>query len=303
MSRRWDCIVVGAGPAGLSAALYMGRFRRSTLVLDDVAGRWTYGQHTDNYLGFPRGVSARRLAELGRTQARRFGVAFETTEVTQVERDARGFRLRTADGVRRARTVIWAAGVRDRWPKVPGARALVGRRLFWCIVCDGWRVRGQRLLLVGGSLRDARTALQFLTYSRRLTFLVEPGKRLLARARRRMEAAGIVVREGCLERLQVRDGALDVTIAGRTRRMDSVFSLMGCVPRTEPLATLGLDFSPSGHVCVDEHGATRVPGFFAAGDVDDQHSHQVSTAVHEGGAAAQAANFGLYPPRQRIRSR
>lgn len=303
MSRRWDCIVVGGGPAGLSSAIYMGRFRRSTLVIDDVQGRWTYGQRTENYLGFPRGVGSRELVELGRKQARRFGVAFETSHVARVERDAGGFRVETADGLRRARTVIWAAGVRDLWPELPGARALVGRRLFWCIVCDGWRARGKRVLIVGGSLRDARTALQFLTYTPRVTFLVEPGRQLLARARRRLQAASIQIRTGVLERLRVRDDHLDGTIAGDLLRTDYVFSLLGCVPRTEPLGDLNLEYSKLGHVCSDAHGATRVPGFFAAGDVNDQHSHQVSAAVHEGAAAAQAANFRLYPPRQRLSRR
>jgi thioredoxin reductase (NADPH) len=301
--RRWDCVVVGGGPAGLSAAIYMGRFRRSTLVLDDVQGRWTYGQRTENYLGFPRGVGARELVALGRSQAARFGASFETTHVGRVERDAHGFRLETSAGVRRARTVIWAAGVRDLWPDLPGARALVGRRLFWCIVCDGWRVRGKRVLVVGGSLRDARTALQFLSYTQRVTFLVEPGRRLLARARRRLEASAIRIRAGSLERLRVRDDGLDATIDGARLRTDYVFSLLGCVPRTEPLEDLKLAYSKSGNLCVDALGATRVPGFFAAGDVNDQHSHQVSAAVHEGAAAAQAANFMLYPARQRLLSR
>src|SRR5258708_27628694 len=89
----WECVIVGAGPAGLSAAVYMGRFKRRTLVLDCGDGRWSYGQVNQNYLGFPRGVTGIRLHNLGRKQAERFGVVFKDSEVTKVQHDKRGFRL------------------------------------------------------------------------------------------------------------------------------------------------------------------------------------------------------------------
>src|SRR3954465_11075733 len=94
----WECVIVGAGPAGLSAAVYMGRFRRRTLVLDCGDGRWSYGQHNDNYLGSPSGASAVRLRALGRAQAARFGVAFEDAEVTGVRDETEEFLLATRKG-------------------------------------------------------------------------------------------------------------------------------------------------------------------------------------------------------------
>jgi len=130
----WECVIVGAGPAGLSAAVYMGRFRRRTLVLDCGDGRWSYGQVNDNYLGFPSGATGIRLRVLGRAQGERFGVVFQDAEVTKVRKDLQAFHLATTHGAHRARTLIWAAGVRDLWPDFDGARRLVGRHLFWCIV-------------------------------------------------------------------------------------------------------------------------------------------------------------------------
>src|SRR4030095_10172685 len=91
----WECVIVGAGPAGLSAAVYMGRFKRRTLVLDCGDGRWSYGQVNQNYLCFPAGGTGIRLHNLGRKQAERFGVVFEDAEVTKVQHDKRGFRLKT----------------------------------------------------------------------------------------------------------------------------------------------------------------------------------------------------------------
>jgi thioredoxin reductase (NADPH) len=302
-ARAWDCVIVGAGPAGLSAAVYMGRFRRRTLLLDDQDGRWSYGQINENYLGFPRGVSARRLHALGRAQAARFGVRFQAASVTRVRRWAAGFRLETTRGVRLARTVIWAAGVQDRWPGVPGVRRLVGRQLFWCIVCDGWRTRDKTVVLLGNTDRAGSTALQFLTYTRRLTFVADGGpRRLSSRCRLRMGRAEIPVLKGQVRRI-VPGPRRGVTVSladGRTLRADFVFSLYGSDPKTAPVTALPLRFSPLGSIRVDDKNATAVPGFFAAGDVNDKHGHQVSSAVAEGGQAAQAANFGLYPPFQRI---
>src|SRR5688500_13699219 len=104
----WDCVIVGAGPAGLSAADYMGRFRRKTLVIDDEAGRWSYGQRTEDYLGCPRGPTARRLHVLGTQQAARFGVRFRKARVTRVLEAAHGFRVTAGRRSRiQARTVIW----------------------------------------------------------------------------------------------------------------------------------------------------------------------------------------------------
>jgi thioredoxin reductase (NADPH) len=296
-------VIVGAGPAGLSAAIYMGRFRRRTLVLDDANGRWSYGQRNENYLGFPHGVSARRLQRLGRAQGARFGVRFEAASVRRVGRTAAGFVLHTSAGRRRARTVIWAAGVQDRWPDFPQARRLVGRRLFWCIVCDGWRARDCSVLLLADSASDAKTALQFLTYTRKVTFLYGRSARRMSQAVcRRLSEAGLDVLEGRVKSVRVRgQAAASVTLAdGRRLRAYYLFSLLGQVAKTEPLRGLSLPLSPLGHVRVDDKSRTRLPGFFAAGDVTDKHAHQIAAAVHEGAAAAMAANHALYPPWQKL---
>ena len=298
----WDCVVVGGGPAGLSAAIYMGRFLRRTLVVDDENGRWSYGQRNDNYLGFPRGVGARRLHELGRAQARRFRVGFEKATVTRVRRTSLGFRLDTTCGPRRARTVIWTAGVEDIWPEISGARALVGRRIFWCIVCDGWRTLDKDVLLIGRGDGAARIALQFLTYAPRLTFVHEPGPAALsARARERLVAEGVRLRGGRAISAHGRREGIGIRFDdGEVERFDYVFSLLGSKPRTAGLEELGVPLNRKGSVRVDDKNRTALERFFAAGDVTDKHSHQVTAAVHEGATAALSANAVLYPPRQKL---
>ncbi|ULH17823.1 hypothetical protein MF271_21735 (plasmid) [Deinococcus sp. KNUC1210] len=117
----------------------MGRFRRTTLLIDSGEGRWVHGQHNENYLGFPKGISARRRRALGVAQAERFGVITQPGWVEQIDLlpGHTGFTLNTTAGQVIGRTVIWAAGVRDRWPTFRGAQRLIGKQLFSCIVCDG----------------------------------------------------------------------------------------------------------------------------------------------------------------------
>jgi len=301
-TKAWDCVIVGAGPAGLSAAVYMGRFRRSTLVLDCQDGRWSYGQVNDNYLGFPRGVSARRLHALGRAQAERFGVTFQDTQVTGIAESAGGYRIEFRGGQAQARTVIWAAGVRDRWPAFPGVRRLVGRHLFWCIVCDGWRTLGRSVLLLGNTDRDVGTALQFLTYTRDLTFVLEPGRKLKARCWQKLDAAGIPVRHGRVKKVRASAERIERVVLddGAELRPDYIFSLYGSHPRTELLRALPVALTRFGQVRIDDKNRTNLPTFFAAGDVTDRYGHQVATAVHEGATAALGANHVLYPSSQRV---
>jgi thioredoxin reductase (NADPH) len=300
---RWDCVVVGGGPAGLSAAIYMGRFRRRTLVVDAGDGRWSYGQVNQNYLGFPAGVGAERLHRLGRLQAERFGVRFLAGTVRRIARAREGYLLNVGTRALRARTVVWATGVRDHWPEFPGVRHLVGRRLFWCIVCDGWRTLRRRLLVLGNDDAAARTTLQFLTYTRDVTLLVDPGRvRLSGLSRQRLAEQGILVRRGRIRSARVRAGeCVEVRLAdGERLRPAYVFSLLGSTARTAELRRLGLALTRKGHVPVDDKNRTRLPHLFAAGDVTDRHSHQVVTAAHEGAMAAQAANQVLYPPAQKL---
>jgi len=293
---------VGAGPAGLSAAVYMGRFRRSTLVLDCGDGRWNYGQVNDNYLGFPGGVRARRLHVLGRLQAERFGVEFRSARVTRVAARRAGYALKFDGGQVEARTVIWAAGVQDKWPDFPGVRRLVGHRLFWCIVCDGWRTLGRSVLILGNRERAVGTALQFLTYTRTLTFLADPSSRLSARCHRKLGEGGIAFRKGRIRRVEVSESGIERVLLddGSALRADYIFSLYGSDPRTELLRAVPVALARNGHVRTDMKNRTSLPTFFAAGDVTDRHSHQVVAAVHEGAAAAMAANHVLYPALQRL---
>jgi thioredoxin reductase (NADPH) len=281
----------------------MGRFRRRTLVVDAGDGRWSYGQVNQNYLGFPKGVGAQRLHRLGRAQAERFGVFFRAGTVTGILHARGGYLLREGGRTLRARTVVWATGVKDHWPDFAGAHRLVGQRLFWCLICDGWRTWRREVLVLGNDDGAARTALQFLTYTRRLTLLVDPERaRLSGLSQRKLAEQGVALLRGRVKSVRAPRGeCLAVRLEdGRRLRPSYIFSLLGHTARSGELRHLDIGLTRRGHVRVDEDGRTRLPALFAAGDVTDKHTHQVVSAAHEGAVAAQAANHVLYPPAQKL---
>src|SRR4028118_1238276 len=182
MAQIYDCIIIGGGPARLSAVVYLGRAMRSVLILDGSQGRTTWNQLNETYLGFPNGIRAAELVRRGRRQAERFGVEFEQCEVRHVEQQTKDSTfpvvVNTGKGEdeRRARTVIFATGVTDVWPSFPNVKRYVGKSLFWCLACDGFRTCCRRVIVLGNSDEAATTALQMLNYTKHVTFLCSDDK-------------------------------------------------------------------------------------------------------------------------------
>jgi thioredoxin reductase (NADPH) len=298
----YDCIVIGGGPAGLSAAVYMGRFLRRVLVVDEGRGRSSYSQVNENYLGFPDGIPIRELEALGRRQAERFGAQFLVRRVDKLRRKGPDFVASTPEEEVVGRTVILATGVTDIWPRIPNVEQYVGKSLFWCITCDGFRTIGKKVVLFGYDDNAATTACQFQLFTDQIIFVTEPGQmrccteRLCAMSDHQIEIlegtpAGI---EGTPEHITA------VKLAdGRRIEADVMFSLLGSTPNNQLAQDLGAKLSFKGFVEVDEEGYTSVPGLFCAGDVSGMHTHQVACAVCEGAEAAQTANYYLYDRYQR----
>lgn len=328
-----DCLIVGGGPAGLSAAIYMGRFLRRTIVVDGGEGRSSYGQLNENYLGFPEGIHVDQLRELGRRQAERFGVEFFDGEVERLEQvdleqeptpsqmeaivapelkaEAKSLlRPRGGDflahcGGRtfRARTVILCTGVEDIWPPLPNVEDYVGRTLFWCITCDGFRTIDKHLILFGRNDDAASSALQFQAYTKHITFVSAPGTLNCSDEKiQAMEATGVEMVEGEPVRVEGTPDKIEAVCLADGRRFeaDLMFSLLGCEVRNKLAKDVGAQCDGEGYVKVDEEGYTSVPGLFAAGDLSRMHTHQVVAAAHEGAEAAQTANYYLYADYQKV---
>ncbi len=299
----YDCLVVGGGPAGLSAALQLGRSNRHAAVVDGGNGRSTFRQVNHNYLGFPGGILTRELRELGRKQVSMYPVAFFDEEVAALRKRKAEFAAQLSSGrTVRSRTVILATGVTDHFPDVSEWEDYVGRSLFWCIVCDGYSARGKRVLAVGNDDEAAVTALQFLQFTSSVTLVTNHAACDVGAAhRRKCKRYGIELIVGEIASFEGDDGILCNAILrdGTAIPTDFVFSLQGGSPNNTLAKEAGASVTPAGYVVVDEDQHTSVKGLFAAGDLTHRHAHQVATAVHEGLTAATAVQYYLLEPWQR----
>lgn len=304
----YDCVIVGGGPAGLAASIYLARYCRSALVLDHGSGRSTTHEVNENYLGFPDGVASKELRELGRAQAERFGVRFVECKVEGVARAEGGFAAHGEDGAGSflGRTMILATGVRDNLPECDGQdiHEFFGKSLFWCITCDGYKVRGARVCVVGATDEAATTTLQFLNFTEKLTLITnrDAGPPEIADEKRaQLAAAGIPVVEGRIARFDGRDGMMRAVELhdGRSVALDFMFNQQGARPNSLLARSLGVTVDEVGYIKADNEQRTNVPMLFAAGDVTKAFAHQVVTAAHEGATAGVTANYELYRPEQR----
>jgi thioredoxin reductase (NADPH) len=295
-----DALVVGGGPAGLSAVIHLARYDRTCVVFDAGHGRSTQHQVNHNYLGFPGGVAATELRELGRRQLAEYGhVRCVDERVEAMERDGDVFVARTGTGAWPGRTVVLCTGVSDNYPWFDAWESYCGRSMFWCVTCDGYSSRGKQILVVGRTDAAAVEALQLRRFSDRVTLLTNDERAELDEtSRRRLAAAGVEVVEDRIAAARGEHGQLREvhTEGGRTLELEALFSVQGATPKVELAAQLGVGLADNGFVDTDEEQHTNVAGVFAAGDVTRIHSHQVPTAVHEGATAAASANFHLYPP-------
>jgi len=295
----FDAMIVGGGPAGLSAAVSIGRACRSVLLFDcPRPSRSDWAQTNHNYLGFPDGVSIRDLVDRGRRQAERFGARIVTASVDGIARDGETFVVRTTDETYRARSVILATGVTDRWPEFPGYEDYIGRSLHWCLVCDGYEMRGKRVLVVGSDDHAAEMAAQLTRFAARVALLTNADQPAFSEATRAsLLRHGIEVVVGRL--IGARPRALGEFAAvlladGQEIQTDHVFGAQGAVPNADLARALGVTLTDDGYIKVDTEAKTSVPGVYAAGDVTRLFSHQVATAVHEGATAAAALSHALF---------
>jgi len=297
-----DALVIGGGPAGLSAALYLARYNRSVLVFDTGHGRSTHHQKNRNYLGFPEGIATIGLRELAREQLAPYEqVKIVHHVVGRISGDGEsGFTALGQGGHEwHGRVVVLATGVLDHFPHFPGWEAYVGRSMFWCITCDGYENRGRNILVVGHTDAAAGEAMQLHSLTDRIQLLTNShSDEISPKFRKRLDNANIPVIDDHIHEVEGADGMMTavLTRGGLRIELDSLFSIQGATPETTLARELGVRLAPSGWIDVDTEQKTSVPGVYAAGDVTALHSHQVSAAVHEGAQAASAANYFLYPP-------
>ena len=293
-----DCLVVGAGPAGLTAAIYLARYRRNFLVLDSGASRAAWIPLSHNHPGFPDGIPGVELLQRMRAQAERYGAAVRAAApVSGLRRGPDGlFRADTDGEGFGARTVILATGVIDLEPELPNLYQAVQRGLIrHCPICDAYEVIDHRIGLLGHGTHGFAEALFLRDYSPDVTLLSLGQDLGLTEAQRRRLAelgigtveipvAEVVTEGGRITRLVLEDGSVHA--------FDTLYSALGCAPRNDLARALGADLGETGRLLVDPRQQTSVDGCYAAGDIVEG-LNQISVAMAQGAAAATAIHNRL----------
>jgi thioredoxin reductase len=293
----FDVVIIGGGPAGLSAALTLGRARQRVLVVDAGEPRNAPSHAAHGFLSRD-GMDPAELRQIARDQLQPYeSVIVRNGEVTQAEGSDGAFTLRIDDRDDvHARKVIIAAGVRDLLPDIEGARDLFGRSVFLCPYCDGWEVRDKRLAVLGPPEMAEEFAGLIRNWSRDLVVLLN-GAELDAESRANLDRLGVAVRDEPIARFEG-EGSLERIVfeSGDPLERDAIFLRSPEAPRSRLADALGCELEMEGHIpgliAVDDIQQTTVPGVFAAGDVTTP-MQQIWKAAATGHMAAAAAHHAL----------
>lgn len=303
-----DCLIIGGGPAGLTAAIYLARFHLNILIVDGGKSRASWIPCSRNVPGFTDGINGPDLLERMRQQARNYGATIETEFVTNLERDPSSglFEARWGSGGARAKAVLIATGVTNRRPPMDEAlhdEALARGLVRYCPICDGYEVTDKKVGVIGSDHHGVAEALFIRSYTASVT-LIAPDKALQLRAedQKRLDEAGIECVDGPARAVAIPDDCIVVETAGGTHMFDSIYPALGSDTHTQLAQMVGAELSNERCLKVDSHQRTSVPGLYAAGDVViglDQISH----AMGEGGVAATTIRNDLCSLKPRLRER
>ncbi|MCC8363131.1 NAD(P)/FAD-dependent oxidoreductase [Lysobacter sp. A6] len=291
-----DCLVVGAGPAGLTAATYLARFHRRAVVVDAGRSRARWIPTSHNCPGFPFGVAGPALLEKLRAQAVGYGAEIVSGRIARLERDGDAFIACADDGTRwTARYVILATGIVDQMPSMPGLEDAIARNVVrMCAVCDAYEASDDRIAVYAPADVAIRHAVFLRTFSRNVVAVrSEAGEPSDACARLAQEARVSVLP---VARSLEHDGRCCVFRLedDSVHRFDTVYPVLGCNAQSELATALGAQVDENGELHVDGHQQTSVDGLFAIGDIVSA-LNQISVAVGHAAIAATSVHNRLPP--------
>jgi thioredoxin reductase (NADPH) len=291
-----EVIIIGGGIAGLSAAIYLGRAERDTLVIDSGHSMAKWEPVVENYLGFADGIDGEELLRQGRRQAERHDVEFIHDDIDEARAAESEFELCGKRATYRAKRVLLATGIFHLPPDIPGVKECLGHSMFFCKDCDGYRVRGKRIAICGANNEAVEYALGMLHYSA-CVIIATNGEKLRWSPRHAewLKEYGIPV-----HRERIRDvGHRDRQITGLELEngdrieIDNIFTTRGDVFHTELAEQLGAQIDNDGQIEIDLCMHTTVPRLYAAGCVTPANC-QMIIAAGQGAAAAQSINRDLF---------
>jgi len=285
-----DCLVVGGGPGGLTAAIYLARFRRRFVVVDAGESRASWIPRSHNHPGFPQGVNGIELLERMREQLRQHDGDVQGGTVTSLKRQPDGVFVATRNGdTMTASHVILSTGVVDVEPPLPNALEAVRRGLVrQCPICDAYEMTGRKLVVIGRDAQGLGEALFLRTYTADITMVTlgQPLK-LSSENRQLMAEAGIGSVETPVTEIAIdgdRIARLDLA-DGSSLTFDAIYSALGIHPRADLAAVLGVELHPDRRIVTDDHQRTSIEGCYAAGDIVTG-LNQLGVAMAQGEIAA-----------------
>jgi thioredoxin reductase (NADPH) len=301
-SKHVKLLVLGAGPAGLSAALYAARAELAPVVLTgtELGGQASLTNTIENYPGFPEGVGGPELGELFQKQAERFGATVEFDTASRVDLSQRPFRISADNGEYLADALVVATGARPDHLEVPGETELTGRGVSYCATCDGWFFKDKWVFVIGGGDSALEEGLFLTRYAKSVTIIhrrdeLRASPVLQSRALEHPKINFIwntvlteIIGQEAVEAIRTRD-----VVSGEEKVLpaEGVFIFIGHTPNTQMFQGQ-LDMDSQGYLSSNARMETNVPGVFVAGEVSDPHFRQVVTSAGMGAAAAiQATHF------------
>ncbi|WP_250484011.1 NAD(P)/FAD-dependent oxidoreductase [Caballeronia sp. GaOx3] len=296
-----DCIIVGGGPAGLTAALYLARFRRSMIVIDDRQSRASLIPIVRNLAGFESGINGNELLAKMRRQIECYDVPVVEGRVTTIrETDGRFFvqycsNIGSSFRSLVAHRALLACGIRDKLPPIDEAVGLTQRGLLrFCAICDGFEARGKRVAMLGPASRALSHALFFRTFCQQVAVIASDID-VLTQQERALAAQNSIdlIPTGALELPNDTEARVSVACQnGRRHVFDAVYPVLGCFPQAELLSGFEVQRDSDGMIVTDKHQRTSVNGLYAAGDAVNS-LNQICVAVGEAATASMAIHRSL----------
>ena len=292
-------LILGSGPAGLSAALYAARANLEPVVLTgmDLGGQVSLTNTIENYPGFPDGVGGQELTDLFQKQAEKFGARVEYDTATSVDFQVHPFKITTYNGEYLADTLIIATGAQATHLNVPGEKEFIGRGVSYCATCDGWFFKDKDVIVVGGGDSALEESLFLTRYVKSITII----------HRRDSLRAGVILQQRAFSHPKIKfvwDSAV-AEIAGDEKvekvkvtnlktqeesviKADGVFIFIGHIPSTQIFKD-SIEMDERGYIKTNNLLSTNIPGVFVAGEAGDPNFRQVITSAGMGAAAAMQA--------------
>lgn len=300
----YDCLVIGGGPAGLTAAIYLVRYHLSLKVVDAGKSRAGWIPCTHNHAGFPGGINGKELLQRMREQAQMYGASIVTERVTRLDRIDGGFEATWGSGCVTAKKVLLATGITNRRPPMDEDlhdEALSKGLIRYCPVCDGYEVTDKKVGVIGSGSHGVAEAVFIRGFTEDIT-LIAPDRAhdLTEEDRERLQDFGIKCVDGPCQAVAAVDKCITVATPYGDHVFDSVYPALGSDVHTELALQVGAETSEDGTLVVDDHQRTSVPGLYAAGDLV-KGLDQISHAMGEGGVAATTIRNDLAKEKPIIR--